>query len=60
MVEIARSVGATAKNTGSGGAIIGTYADDGMYEKLKAALEEHEIRVLKPCIWGTGEGCGDE
>jgi glucuronokinase len=60
MVEIARSVGATAKNTGSGGAIIGTYADDAMYRKLQAELEEHEVKVLKPCIWGDGGECNDE
>jgi glucuronokinase len=60
MVELARSVGATAKNTGSGGAIIGTYTDEKMFAKLREVLGENEIEVLKPCIWGTGEGCEDE
>ncbi len=50
MVEAARSVGASAKFTGSGGAIIGTYTDEKMFEKLEKALEEKEIEVIKPNI----------
>ena len=34
MVETARSVGASAKFTGSGGAIIGTYTNEAMFEEL--------------------------
>mgnify|MGYP006296161497 CR=1 FL=1 len=50
MVETARSVGASAKFTGSGGAIIGTYQDDKMFEKLQKTLEDKEIEVIKPSI----------
>ncbi len=50
MVETARSVGASAKFTGSGGAIIGTYTDETMYENLKSALNKEEIEVIKPVI----------
>ena len=50
MVEAARSVGASAKFTGSGGAIIGTYSDEEMFGKLKAALDKKEIEVIKPTI----------
>lgn len=50
MVETARSVGASAKFTGSGGAIIGTYADDAMFKKLTAAFASQNICVLKPAI----------
>ncbi|MBE7503809.1 MAG: GHMP kinase [Verrucomicrobiales bacterium] len=50
MVEAARSVGASAKFTGSGGAIVGTYADEKMYQALVAALEPLGIRVFKPVI----------
>jgi len=35
MVEAARSCGASAKFTGSGGAIVGTYEDEAMFAKLK-------------------------
>ena len=50
MVETARSVGASAKFTGSGGAIIGTYADDAMFAKLSQAFASQSIRVFKPAI----------
>ena len=50
MVETARSVGASAKFTGSGGAIIGTCADDAMFAKLSQAFASQSIRVFKPAI----------
>ncbi len=50
MVELARSVGASAKFTGSGGAIIGTYEDEKMYGKLRDLMSSNEIEVLKPNI----------
>ncbi len=50
MVEAARAVGASAKFTGSGGAIVGTYEDDAMFEKLKTVLEPMQVMVLKPQI----------
>lgn len=50
MVELARSVGASAKFTGSGGAIIGTYTDERMYNKLNHLMSNHEIEVIKPNI----------
>lgn len=50
MVELARSVGASAKFTGSGGAIIGTYQDEEMFSKLYKKLSEKDIEVLKPNI----------
>ena len=50
MVELARSVGASAKFTGSGGAIIGTYKDELMYSKLKGTLNNNNIEVIKPNI----------
>ncbi len=48
MVETARNAGASAKFAGSGGAIVGTYADQGMYTRLKAALRGCKVRVFKP------------
>lgn len=50
MVETARSVGASAKFTGSGGAIIGTFTDETMFQNLKSTLEKKEIEVIKPNI----------
>ena len=48
MVEAARSVGASAKFTGSGGAIVGTYSDDAMFAQLEQALTAQNVAVLKP------------
>lgn len=50
MVELARSVGASSKFTGSGGAIIGICEDDLMFNKLKNKLNSNGIEVIKPNI----------
>ena len=50
MVELARAAGASAKFTGSGGAIIGTYENDDMYENLKKSLGKKNISIIKPEI----------
>ncbi len=50
MVETARSVGASAKFTGSGGAIVGTYKDQKMFNQLKKELHKLNIKVFKPKI----------
>lgn len=56
MVEAARSVGASAKFSGSGGAVVGTYRDEAMFSELKARLEPLQINVLKPDIITGEEG----
>lgn len=50
MVELARSLGASAKFPGSGGAIVGTYPDDAAYLKLKETLEAIGVEVFKPIV----------
>jgi len=50
VVELARSTGASAKFTGSGGAVIGTYSDEKMFQRLKERMDQHEIEVIKPVI----------
>lgn len=50
MVKQARSVGAHAKLTGSGGAIVGTYEDAAMYERLVQAMAVVNAVVIKPQI----------
>lgn len=47
MVEKARSVGASAKFAGSGGAIIGIYDDDAMYTALRETLGKIGCEVFK-------------
>ena len=50
MVEAARAAGASAKFTGSGGAIVGTYGDEKMFERLKRELRKLRIKVVKPKV----------
>lgn len=50
MVETARSVGASAKFTGSGGAIIGTYTNESMFNKLVHELDKIDVQVFQPKI----------
>ena len=50
MIEAARAAGASAKFTGSGGAIVGTYEGEEMFSKLKDSLEAQGCQVLKPQI----------
>lgn len=48
MVQLARSTGASAKFTGSGGAIIGTYRDAQMLSRLTDTLAAEHIEVIRP------------
>jgi glucuronokinase len=50
MVETARSAGASAKFSGSGGAIVGTYTDEAMFADLESRLTAIGVRVLKPAL----------
>jgi glucuronokinase len=50
MIRAARSVGASANFAGSGGAIVGSYRDEGMFEALSSALKPLAVAVIKPKI----------
>jgi glucuronokinase len=50
MVERARSVGASGKFAGSGGAIVGTYKDEAMFEALNEVFQGTSTVVFKPDI----------
>lgn len=50
MVSAARSTGASAKFAGSGGAIIGVYRDEAMFQQLVEQLGQIGCRVLKPVV----------
>lgn len=52
MVNAARKAGASAKFSGSGGAIVGTYKDEKMFEQLSKALEQLNVVTIKPNIVG--------
>jgi len=50
MVDVARSVGASAKFAGSGGAIVGTYTGEAMFRDLQRVLGKIGCIVIKPVI----------
>lgn len=50
MVERARSVGASAKFAGSGGAIIGAYEDERMYRRIEEVFAQTSAVVIKPIV----------
>jgi glucuronokinase len=50
MVETARSAGASAKFTGSGGAIVGAYRNEETYQTLVERLGAIGVEVVKPVI----------
>lgn len=50
MITLARSVGASAKFTGSGGAIIGNYKSEEMYSDLEEVFASRGIQLFKPTI----------
>lgn len=52
MITAARSVGASANFAGSGGAIVGTYRDDAMFQALAQAMVPYSVAVIKPTIIG--------
>jgi glucuronokinase len=50
LISVARASGASAKFTGSGGAIIGTYTNEAMYQKLVSNMTAIDASVIKPII----------
>ena len=55
MVMTARSVGASAKFAGSGGAIVGTYEDDAQFAALVHALGAIGCKTFRPTIATSDE-----
>ncbi len=60
MVETARALGASAKFTGSGGAIVGTYTNQTMFNALKRDLGKLGIKVIKPKLIGPSQSVCSE
>jgi glucuronokinase len=50
MVHAARRAGATSNFAGSGGAIVGSYEDDAMFERLTEYMRPLGVAVIKPKI----------
>lgn len=56
MVDTARASGASAKFTGSGGAVVGTYTDEKMFRSLRKNLGKLGIKTIKPKIAVNDKG----
>jgi glucuronokinase len=52
MVETARRCGASAKFAGSGGAIVGVYRDEKMFDELCICMAKIGARTVKPIVEG--------
>jgi glucuronokinase len=50
MVETARSCGASAKFAGSGGAVIGVYRDEAMFNEIYDRMAAIGSRVIRPVV----------
>jgi len=50
MVTVARSCGASAQFAGSGGAIIGIYHDEAIFEQVRQRLAAIHCRTIKPLV----------
>ena len=50
MVATARLAGATANFAGSGGAVVGTYPDDAVFQRLTQEMQAIGVAVIKPKI----------
>ncbi|MCD6284627.1 MAG: GHMP kinase [Anaerolineae bacterium] len=55
MIETARACGASAKFAGSGGAIVGVYQDEAMFQELTGRLEAIGALVIKPQIFPSSK-----
>src|SRR5688572_29789884 len=55
MVEAARATGASAKFTGSGGAICGLYRDGRQYQQLSDAMAALRCSIIRPIIFEAEE-----
>jgi glucuronokinase len=58
MIQTARSVGASANFAGSGGAIVGCYDDENMFQQLAAAMDNIGVAVIKPRVVDTRRELG--
>ena len=50
MIEAARRAGASANFAGSGGAIVGLYEGDSMYQKIEEEMENIGVALIRPQI----------
>ncbi len=62
LINCARNIGASSKFCGSGGAIVGIYRDEEMYQRLETELKKLRACLIKPLMFNPQElhGEGEE
>lgn len=55
MIHLARACGASANFAGSGGAIVGFYEGEAMFQQLKDTMRRAGIAVIKPQVIAPGQ-----
>jgi glucuronokinase len=55
LINCARNVGASSKFCGSGGAIVGIYTDEKMYQRLESEMKKIRASLIKPIIFEEKE-----
>ena len=50
MIQAARRAGASSNFAGSGGAIVGGFDDDEMFERLRTEMQPFGVAVVKPIV----------
>jgi glucuronokinase len=55
LINCARNVGASSKFCGSGGAIVGIYENEKMFQRLETELKKLRTSIIKPIIFKEGE-----
>lgn len=50
MIQAARRAGASANFAGSGGAIVGLFEEEAMFQRLQAGMQPLQVAVVKPTI----------
>jgi glucuronokinase len=50
MIEVAREAGASANFAGSGGAVVGSYRGEAMFQQLQERMSAIGVAVIKPAI----------
>jgi glucuronokinase len=53
MIRVSRRLGATSNFAGSGGAIVGTYHDDAMYNALEREFSSLGVGIIKPVVMAS-------
>lgn len=58
MIKAARKAGASANFAGSGGAIVGAYEDEAMFQRISEEMKNIGVAVIKPAVTAASRSGG--